>query len=190
LAGHPTLATAHVIYNHLGYKGDEITFFSKGGELKVKKNNDLFQLDFPASDIKKVSPPDVLIRGLGATPMGVFKERDYLAVFDKEKEIRSLKPDFPVLTELDILGIMVTAEGDHSDFVSRFFAPRAGINEDPVTGSAHTMLIPFWAKRLNKKTLYARQVSERGGELFCEYHGDRVFIGGRAITYLIGEIEV
>ena len=190
LAGHPTLATAHVIYNHLGYEGDELTFFSKGGELKVKKDNDLFQLDFPAANIKKVSPPEALIRGLGATPKEVFMERDYMAVFNKEKEIRALKPDFPVLAELDILGIMATAEGDHSDFVSRFFAPRAGINEDPVTGSAHTLLIPFWAKQLNKKTLYARQISDRGGELFCEYHGERVFIGGRAITYLTGEIEV
>jgi len=190
LAGHPTLATAHVIFNHRGYNGDEITFFSKRGELKVTKMNDMIQLDFPAAEPKKVSPPEALINGLGKTPKEVLKSRDYLAVFDSEKEVLSLKPDFPTLSKLDCLGIIATANGERSDFVSRFFAPNAGINEDPVTGSAHTLLIPFWAKQLKKNKLHALQVSERGGELFCEFNGDRVYIGGKAVTYLIGEIEV
>ena len=190
LAGHPTLATAHVIFNHRGYDGDEITFFSKRGELKVNKVNNMIQLDFPAAESKKVSPPEALIRGLGIRPEEVYKSRDYLALFETEEDVLSINPDFRILKMLDSLGIIVTATGNRSDFISRFFAPNAGIDEDPVTGSAHTMLIPFWATRLNQNKLHALQVSTRGGELFCEYHGDRVYIGGQAITYLIGEIDV
>jgi PhzF family phenazine biosynthesis protein len=190
LAGHPTLATAHIIFNHRGYKGDEITFFSKRGELKAKKMNDMIQLDFPAAESKKVAAPDALIDGLGATPAEVFMARDYMAVFETENEVLSLIPDFQSLKTLDIFGIIVTAKGDESDFVSRFFAPKAGTDEDPVTGSAHTQLIPFWAGRLKKNKLHARQISERRGELFCEHHGDRVYIGGRAVTYLIGNIDI
>ena len=190
LAGHPTLATAHVIFNHLGYKGDEITFYSKRGELRVKKMNDMIQLDFPAAESKKVTPPEALIRGLGTKPKEVFKARDYLAVFETEEEVLSINPDFQSLKMVDSFGIIVTAMGKRSDFVSRFFAPNAGIDEDPVTGSAHTLLIPFWAAQLKQNKLHAFQVSKRGGELFCEYHGDRVFIGGKAVTYLIGDIDV
>jgi len=190
LAGHPTLATAHVIFNHRKFNGDEITFFSKRGELKVKKVNNMIQLDFPAAESKKVSPPEELIRGLGTTPKEVFKSRDYLAVLESEEEVLAINPDFQSLKMLDSFGIIVTARGNRSDFVSRFFAPNAGIDEDPVTGSAHTMLIPFWANQLNQNKLHALQISKRGGKLFCEYHGDRVYIGGQAITYLVGEIEV
>ena len=190
LAGHPTLAAAHVIFNHRGHKGDEITFFSKGGELKVKKINKLIQLDFPAVESKKVATPEAIIDGLGATPSEVFMARDYMAVFETEDEVLSITPDFQSLKTLDIFGIIVTAKGNASDFVSRFFAPKAGIDEDPVTGSAHTQLIPFWAGRLKKNKLHARQISERRGELFCEYHGERVYIGGRAVTYLIGDIDI
>ena len=190
LAGHPTLATAHVIFNHLDFQGEEITFFSKKGELWVKKIYDIIRLDFPASEIEKVKPQDDLIEGIGATPKEVYKSRDYMAVFDKESDILSIKPDFQTLEKLDCMGIIVTAKGDRSDFVSRFFAPKGGINEDPVTGSAHTTLIPYWSKRLNKTKLHAFQVSERGGELFCEFHGHRVYIGGRAVTYMTGEIQL
>ena len=191
LAGHPTLATAHVIFNHLGYDGEEITFYSaKRGELRVKKRDDLIQLDFPAADSQKIAPPEALVRGLGAEPREVYEARDMMAVFETEGQILSLAPDFRILRDVDSFGIIVTAPGNKSDFVSRFFAPQAGIDEDPVTGSAHTILIPYWAGRLKQNELHARQVSERGGELFCEYHGDRVYIGGHAVTYLIGEIEI
>ena len=124
------------------------------------------------------------------TPVKVYKTRDYMALYENEDQIISIKPDFGLLRQLDCLGIIITSEGKNSDFVSRFFAPTAGINEDPVTGSAHTTLVPFWAGKLNKNNLHAYQLSERKGELFCEYLGDRVLISGRAITYLIGEINL
>lgn len=189
LAGHPTLATAHVIFEHLGYKRDEIRFQSmKSGELKASKKDGIIQLDFPGYEVKKVVPPESLLKGLGAPPKEVFLGRDYFAVYNSEKEILALEPDFRELAKLDCLGIIVTAAGEKSDFVSRFFSPRAGINEDPVTGSAHTLLIPYWAERLKKNKLHAYQVSERRGELFCEYLSERVIIGGKAVTFMKGEI--
>lgn len=190
LAGHPTLATAHVIFNHLGYSGAQIKFISKGGELMAIKKEGLIWLDFPAFEAAAVRPPASLIDGLGQKPHQVLKGRDFLAVFKSESEILSLKPDFAELEKVDCLGIIVTAQGDKCDFVSRFFAPRAGINEDPVTGSAHTLLTPYWAKQLHKKKLHAFQVSKRRGELFCEHLGSRVLIGGRSVTYLEGTIDV
>lgn len=190
LAGHPTLATAHVIFQHLGYTAPQITFLSKGGELRASKKGGLILLDFPAFDVAPVDMPEGLVKGLGRKPTEVFKGRDYFAVFESEAEILGLEPDFAELNKLDCLGIIVTARGDKSDFVSRFFAPRAGILEDPVTGSAHTLLIPFWAKRLGKNILHAFQVSKRRGELVCEYSGDRVLIGGRAVTFFQGMIEL
>jgi len=190
LAGHPTLATAHVIFNHTDYDKDEITFVSGAGELIVKKSDDLLLMDFPSRAPKKVKAPESLFRGLGLEPMEVWKARDYLVYYPSEEDILAIKPKFQELAEVDCLGIIITAPGNRSDFVSRFFAPRAGINEDPVTGSAHTTLIPFWSKRLNKKSLHAFQLSERVGELFCEDAGDRVQIGGRAITFLQGDIQL
>ncbi len=190
LAGHPTLAAAHVIFNHLGYSAAQIKFVSKGGELTATKKEGLIWLDFPAFEVTAVRPPASLIDGLGRKPDEVLKGRDFFAVFKSESEILSLKPDFAELEKLDCLGIIVTARGNNCDFVSRFFAPRAGINEDPVTGSAHTLLIPYWAKRLHKEKLHAFQVSKRRGELFCEHLGKRVLIGGRSVTYLEGTIDV
>ncbi len=190
LAGHPTLATAHVIYEHLGYKGARIRFLSRSGELLVERKDGMLLMDFPAFDVAPVDPPDYLIQGLKKRPVGTYLGRDYFAVFDSEAEIAALATDFAALAKLDCLGIIVTAPGDSCDFVSRFFAPRAGILEDPVTGSAHTLLIPYWAKRLKKNTLHAFQVSKRRGELFCEYRGNRVGIGGRAVTYMTGTIDV
>ncbi len=190
LAGHPTLATAHVIYAHLGFTGPRITFLSKSGELRVERRDGRLVMDFPAFDAAPVATPEALVKGLGKRPSAALLGRDYLAVFDREADVTSLRPDFAELDRLDCLGIIVTAPGDACDFVTRFFAPRAGILEDPVTGSAHTILIPYWAKRLNKNILHAFQVSRRRGELFCEYKGPRVDIGGRAVTYMIGTIEV
>jgi PhzF family phenazine biosynthesis protein len=190
LAGHPTLAAAHVIYEHLGFAGPRIIFLSKSGELRVERREERLVMDFPAFDAAPAAPPGELVKGLGKKPSATLLGRDYLAVFDAEADVAGLRPDFAELEKLDCLGIIVTAPGDACDFVSRFFAPRAGILEDPVTGSAHTLLIPYWAKRLKKNALHAFQISRRRGELFCEYKGPRVDIGGRAVTYMTGTIEV
>jgi predicted PhzF superfamily epimerase YddE/YHI9 len=190
LAGHPTLATAHVIFNHTGYNKDKIVFAFSGGELTVVKSADLLLMDFPARPPEAVKAPDILVKGLGVEPLEIWKARDYLLLYSSEEEILSVKPRFDMLAQVDCLGIIITAKGKQTDFVSRFFAPRAGIDEDPVTGSAHTTLIPFWAKKLNKEILHAYQLSQRKGELFCEFRGSRVKIGGRAVTFLKGEIEL
>jgi PhzF family phenazine biosynthesis protein len=188
LCGHATLASAHVIFNHLGYDEKQITFNSASGELKVTTADGLITLDFPSAPPSPVETVPELTQGLGLKPKEVHKSRDYLGLFDSEDDILSIKPDFNILEKLGAHGVIVTAQGKNSDFVSRFFAPAAGINEDPVTGSAHTTLIPFWAERLNKNVLHAYQLSKRGGELFCELLGERVKISGYAVTFLKGEI--
>ncbi len=190
LCGHATLASAHVIFNHLGYSEEQITFSAVSGELRVTRTNGRLILDFPSSPPSPAKIKEELIQGLGMRPIEVHKSRDYLAVFGSEADILSLKPDFDILGKLDCLGIIVSAKGKSCDFVSRFFAPAAGINEDPVTGSAHTTLIPFWAERLKKNVLHAFQLSRRKGELFCEYAGDRVKIGGHAVTFFVGEVSL
>jgi predicted PhzF superfamily epimerase YddE/YHI9 len=185
LCGHATLASAFVIFNVLNLETDEIKFHShKSGALSVEKNGDVLTLDFP---VRPVSPVDA--------PAGL-KARDYFLVYETEQEVLDLKPDFSALhkiaafLKIDAHGFIVTAPGDSSDFVSRFFAPEVGVFEDPVTGSSHCNLIPYWAEKLGKTELFARQVSARGGELFCELAGDRVKIGGNAVLYLKGEIYV
>ena len=188
LCGHATLAAAFVLFKERGVCADEIRFHSRSGVLTVSREGDLFTLDFPSRPASACALSEALIRGLGGKPKEVLKARDYLAVFASEAEVRALKPDFAVLKTLDCLGIIATAPGNDCDFVSRFFAPSAGIDEDPVTGSAHCTLIPHWSQRLGKTKLFARQVSQRGGELFCEQAGERVRIGGRATLYLRGEI--
>lgn len=190
LAGHPTLAAGHVIFNLFGYSKPEIKFLSKSGELSVTKRNDLINLNFPSRKPSPVATPEILVQGLGQKPLATYKARDYLALFKTEKEIASLRPDFRLLSKLDCLGIIVTAPGLKADFVSRFFAPAAGIDEDPVTGSSHSTLIPFWAERLRKKELHTFQLSQRKGELFCRFLGDRVEISGKAVIYMRGEIEI
>ena len=190
LCGHATLAAAFVLFAELGFDDTTIRFYSKSGGLNVTRTDELLTLNFPSRPALPAASSDALLRGLGAPPTEVLKARDYLAVFANELAVRSLKPDFAALRTLATLGIIATAPGDDCDFVSRFFAPAAGINEDPVTGSAHCTLIPYWADRLGKSDLLARQVSARGGELICREAGDRVFIGGRATIYLRGEIEI
>jgi len=191
LAGHPTLAAAYVLYQYLNYNREQIHFLSNSGNLYVTRTDDLIHLNFPAMQPKiEVSPPPILINGLKKNPLQIFKTRDYLAVFAREEDIVGLTPDFNILSQLDCIGIIVTAPGKKADFVSRCFAPAVGINEDPVTGSAHSTLIPYWAKKLKKNTLHAYQLSKRRGEIFCKYLNDRVQISGRAVTYLIGEIEL
>lgn len=189
LCGHATLAAAFVLFTERGWPMERIHFHTRSGPLTVSCTGDLLTLDFPSRPATPCAAPDVLTLALGAKPVGVCKARDYLAVFASETEVRGLKPDFARLQTLDALGIIVTAPGGDCDFVSRFFAPGAGVNEDPVTGSAHCTLIPYWAQRLGKPKLFARQVSARGGELFCELAGERVRIGGRATLYLSGTIE-
>jgi PhzF family phenazine biosynthesis protein len=190
LCGHATLAAAHVLFQERNIPGERIEFHSRSGLLTVARKGEVLELDFPSRPAVASPAPEALIRGLGAAPQAVLKARDYLAVFASETEVRALKPDFAALKTLDCLGIIATALGSNCDFVSRFFAPGAGVDEDPVTGSAHCTLIPYWAQRLSRAKLFARQVSARGGELFCELVGDRVRIGGKAVLYLRGEIEI
>jgi PhzF family phenazine biosynthesis protein len=191
LCGHATLAAAFVLFNQRGLTVNEIRFHSRGGLLSVSRDSEVLTLDFPSrpatTDTKS---PDDLARGLGGRPEKVLKARDFLAVFANEADVRALKPDFAALKKLDCLGIIATAPGGDCDFVSRFFAPSAGVDEDPVTGSAHCTLIPYWARRLGKTKMFARQISPRGGDLFCELAGERVQIGGKAVLYLRGEIEI
>jgi predicted PhzF superfamily epimerase YddE/YHI9 len=158
--------------------------------LSVEKNGDVLTLDFPSRPVSPVEAPKNLIEAIGKPPKEIFKSRDYFLVYENEQEILDINPNFSKLIEVDTLGVIVTARGDSADFVSRFFAPEVGVFEDWVTGSSHCNLIPFWAERLGKTELFARQISQRGGELFCELKGDRVKIGGNAVLYLKGEIYV
>ena len=191
LCGHATLASAFVIFEILKAETETIKFHShKSGELSVEKKGDCLILDFPSRPVSKTEIPESLIEAIGKEPKEIFKARDYFLVYENEQEILEIAPDFTQLLKIDAHGFIVTAKGDSSDFVSRFFAPEVGVFEDPVTGSAHCNLIPFWAERLGKTEMYAKQISARGGELFCELKGDRVKIGGNAILYLKGEIYV
>jgi PhzF family phenazine biosynthesis protein len=190
LCGHGTLAAAHVLVNHLGYKDSDISFSSKSGPLDVSIKEALITLNFPSRKPIKIETPSLLVKGLGAEPTEVLKSRDYYAVFENPQDILNLKPNFEILMKFDCLGICVTAKGNNCDFVSRFFAPKIGIQEDPVTGSTHSSLIPYWAEKLNKDSLYAIQLSKRQGELFCKNLTNRVLIGGYAVTYAVGKIEI
>ena len=190
LCGHATLASAFVIFTRLEPGLEGVEFSSKSGTLRVTRAGDLLALDFPARPARQVDLTGALQAALGARPKEVWAARDLMAVYETEDEVRDLKPDLPLLSAFDSFAVLVTAPGRKSDFVSRFFAPRQGVPEDPVTGSAHCTLVPYWAKRLGKSKLHALQVSARGGELFCEDRGDRVSIGGRAVLYLEGTLEV
>jgi PhzF family phenazine biosynthesis protein len=190
LCGHATLAAAHVLFHHRGAPGDTLRFTTRSGTLTVRREDDRLVLDFPARPAVPCAAPPDLLTGLGHAPVAVLKARDYLAVFEQEDEVRALDPDFTALARLDALGIIATAPGSNCDFVSRFFAPRAGLPEDPVTGSAHCTLIPYWSDRLGRNRLHARQISARGGELFCRHRADRVDIAGHAVTYATGTLHL
>lgn len=183
LCGHATLAAAFVLDGAEKASAWPLRFATKSGILAVNKKDDLFIMDFPARPAAACPVPDALPRGLGAVPRKVYRSRDYLCVFDDEALVASLDPRFDLLAGLDCLGIIATAPGREVDFVSRFFAPRAGIPEDPVTGSSHCTLVPYWAARTGRHRFVARQVSARGGELYCENRPQRVLIGGRAVLY-------
>lgn len=189
LCGHATLASAHVLFEHLAYSKKEINFYTKSGKLVVQKEGDRLMMDFPADKMEKVVAPPILLQSLGVKEADVYRSDDYMVILQNEEQVASLEPNFSMLGEVDARGVIVTALGETVDFVSRFFAPQSGVDEDPVTGSAHTKLIPYWVKRLGKNELEARQISKRGGELSCRLKGDRVEILGHAVTFLIGEIE-
>lgn len=193
LCGHATLATAHVLYSHLHFADEQILFLTKSGELTVtKKDKSIYAMNFPAKPAAKEAPPLDLYHAMGGEIADeVYKADDFLLVLENEEKVRNVVPDFSLLAKVDTRGVIVTAPGKETDFVSRFFAPAVGVNEDPVTGSTHTMLAPYWAQRLNKKELSARQISRRGGELKCKLlDGERVEISGKACTYMAGEITL
>ena len=191
LAGHPTLATAHVIIEELNLKFDEIVFKTKIGDtLSVTKKNNLFLMDFPSRPPEIYDNIELVSEALRKKPLALFRHRDALAIFANEEDIKSINPNMEKLSKLDCPAVIVSAPGDNIDFVSRNFAPKLGIPEDPVTGSAHCELIPYWSKILKKKELLANQISNRGGKLYCTHNNDRVTIGGEAVTFLRGEIEI
>lgn len=188
LCGHATLAAAYVLFNELGYTNDLIRFQSKSGELRVTRNGDMITLDFPANHPEPVEAPSGLLEGLKVSSSKVFRAAwDYMVVLDSQKEVEEMNPDFLTLSSVESRGAIVTAKGDEVDFVSRCFYPQSGINEDPVTGSAHTITTAYWSKELGKSKLKAKQLSQRGGELLCELKGDRVLMSGKGRLYLKGE---
>jgi PhzF family phenazine biosynthesis protein len=190
LCGHATLAAGHILFNHKSYRGTSINFQSNSGNLSVTKENDLLFLDFPARPAVSCVPPPDLLKALGQKPIEVLSSRDYLVVFPTQEIIRDIRPDMALLSKLDKFGVIITARGKVADFVSRFFVPGEGIPEDPVTGSSHCTLIPYWSNILSKSSLTALQISKRGGKLFCQDLGDRVKIGGNAVTYSEGYLNI
>ncbi len=190
LCGHATLASAFIIFNEINTSSDQINFQSKSGLLQVKRKGHLIELNFPSRPPMPVADvPDALLKGLVnySTPLEILKSRDYFLVYENEDEIRNIVPDFQYLNQLDTIGIIVTAPGREVDFVSRFFVPNSVIGEDPVTGSAHCNLIPYWSEKLGKAALTAKQISARTGTLFCEALNDRVTMAGEAVLYMKGE---
>ena len=190
LCGHATLATAHVIFEKLGYSKPVVSFQTRSGELKVQRKENNLEMNFPASVPISSELPEALVQGLGVIPTEVLLADDLLAVVENEKVVREIEPDHSALSQLESRGVIVTAPGLNSDFVSRFFAPKLGVPEDPVTGSAHCVLTPYWAKRLGKNRLVAKQVSKRGGTLHCELQGNRVLLSGSAVTFMEAEIAI
>jgi PhzF family phenazine biosynthesis protein len=190
LCGHATLASAFVIFNHLDRSRNQVSFGSRSGKLVVTREGGLLSMDFPSQPPRPCEAPPTLLEGLGQNPVEALRSEDYFIVFPDEDVIRGLSPDMTKLKQADLRGIIVTARAREVDFVSRFFAPKLGVDEDPVTGSAHCALIPYWSKTLNKKELHAFQVSRRGGELHCRDLGERVAIAGCAVEYMIGVIHL
>jgi len=189
LCGHATLASAFVVTQFVDSTITEIEFHTMSGILTVKKCGELFEMDFPAREPKPIEVTPLMEQALGTLVLEAHLSRDLLLLLDDEEAVRALVPNPALIAQLpDCLGVIATAKGNEADFVSRFFVPNAGIFEDPVTGSTHSTLIPFWAKRLGETEMVARQLSKRGGTLWCEYCADRVKIAGRAVLYLQGEI--
>ena len=191
LCGHATLASAFIYFNYLDTSKSEISFQSASGILKVTKKLDIYELDFPKDNFNQIDVIDIVFNLTGTRPIETYiGDINMLAVYENEEDIKLMKPDFQNLINLDGQGLIVTSVSNDFDFVSRYFCPKYGINEDPVTGSAHTTLIPYWSMKLNKTNLHAKQVSLRGGELFCKNLDKRVLIGGKAELYMKGKIEI
>ncbi len=192
LCGHATLAAAYVLFKYYNYQSKKISFHSpRSGLLSVEKDKEYFTLDFPTDIYKKVNTPQVLIDAFGIIPNEAYRGKtDYLLLFSTQDEVEKFDPDLNLISTVDARGVIVSAPGKDVDFVSRFFGPQSGINEDPVTGSAHTTLTPIWSNKLGKKILTAKQLSKRQGYLKCEFQGERIRITGKAVTYLKGEIEI
>ncbi len=190
LCGHATLASAFVLFSELGYVQDIVRFDSLSGPLSVIREENSLTLDFPAQKPEKCEIPDGLTEGLGKSPAECYSNADYIAIFESENDIANIKPNYSHLAQLDLRGVIVTAPSSDYDFVSRFFVPKYGIPEDPVTGSAHTQLVPYWSERSGKTKFQAKQISSRGGKLTCELKGNRVLISGSAVKYLEGTIEI
>ncbi|MBT3360582.1 MAG: PhzF family phenazine biosynthesis protein [Rhodospirillales bacterium] len=190
LCGHATLATAYLLLTRLTPEKARVDFDTRSGRLSVTRDGDFLAMDFPAQPPRRMDTPQAIADALGGSPREFWAQRDFMAVYETEAEVRVLKPDMAGLMDIDGRGVIATAPGEECDFVSRFFAPAVGIPEDPVTGSTHCVLVPYWSERLGKADLTARQVSPRGGELFCRNEGNRVRIAGRAALYMVGEIFV
>ncbi len=190
LCGHATLASAHVLYRHLGHERETIDFMTRSGTLQVSRAGDDFCLDLPASRPQPVATPPMLTEGLGRLPQRSLAAMDHVAIYESEAEIRALTPDFHRLRQLGLRGVLASAPGDKADFVSRCFFPRLGVDEDPVTGSAHCQLAPYWSERLGRSQLQAEQLSRRGGSLSCRVAGDRVLLTGRTAEYMVAEIKL
>lgn len=190
LCGHATLASAYVIFNILGYKENQITFESRSGLLTVNRNKDSFEMDFPSQPPSQCLIPEQILKAFDEFPVECLKSEDYIVVFDNEQSVLEASPNLSLLSTLDLRGVAITSKSEKYDFVTRFFAPKYGISEDPVTGSAFTQLIPYWSKKLNKPVLHAKQVSKRGGEVGCVYANERVQISGKAVKYMVGTIEI
>lgn len=190
LCGHATLASAHVLYRHHGVDAPELAFATRSGTLRVRRDGDGYAMDFPARTPQAIAAPEGLAAALGATPREVLLGGDLLAVFDDEAAVRALAPDMAALLALPGRGLVATAPGQRHDFVSRFFVPRVGVPEDPVTGSAHCLLAPYWAARLGRNELRAYQCSRRGGEVACTVAGDRVLLSGQARTFMTATLHL
>jgi PhzF family phenazine biosynthesis protein len=190
LCGHATLASAFVLFKYLKYESNVINFDSLSGPLAVTKTDDLLTLDFPCQKPKMCDIPEELVKGLGKSPLECYRNEDFVAVFKSQEEILGIVPNQNYLEKLDLRGIIVTAPSTEYDFVARFFAPKFGIPEDPVTGSAYTQLVPYWSNKMGKLKFSAKQLAPRGGKLLCELKGNRVLISGAAVKYLEGTIEI
>ena len=191
LCGHATLASGFAYFNFINKDQNEVTFMSASGELSVSKNNDLYELNFPKDNLTKIDLEDRVEDSIGVKPVETYiGDINLIAILDSEDAIKELNPDFNKLINLEGQGLIVTAQSNEYDFVSRYFCPKYGINEDPVTGSAHTSLIPYWSERLKSSELVAKQVSDRGGVLYCKNQDTRVLISGKAVLYMKGEIKL
>ena len=190
LCGHATLATAHVLFNHEGVSSQSVSFSTRSGELVVKRLGSGFEMNFPSREPSPCELPTELLKALGEQPIETLAADDYIVVYENEETVRRITPDMALLCQIGLRGVVITAPGREFDFVSRFFAPKVGVPEDPVTGSAHCSLAPYWGKRLNRTCMRAMQCSRRGGEVGCELVSNRVLLSGHAKTFMEAVITV